>query len=457
VRCHGSLLFADLVEAGARLQILLTRDALARARLASYELFKRTVRPGDIVAVRGEIIATATGELTLAATSWQVAAKALRPTPLVGRIGPAGPRPESGLGRPGKLGPGAGDDRCPRLGGWPGDDPRLGEAGRPRWAAASETVRVRATVLAALRSALAQAGFTEVETPILQQIHGGANARPFRTHHNAADAELCLRIAPELALKRLVAQGNERVFEIGRSFRNEGVDAAHNPEFTSLEAYAAYTDYTAMRDLARALILACARAVHGGQAQLIGPDGKAVDISEPWSVRPVYEAVAAATGEPLSPELGLSGCRRLASRWAVAWGEAMATGEIIERLYDKLVAPKTVAPTFYLDFPCETSPLARRHRRDGRLAERWDLVVFGMELGTAYSELTDPVDQRARLTAQSLRAAGGDPEAMEVDEVFLAALESGMPPCGGLGLGVDRLIMALTGWSISETLALGSR
>lgn len=311
--------------------------------------------------------------------------------------------------------------------------------------------------MATIRAVLTGEGFLEVETPILTPVHGGANARPFRTHAWALDADLYLRIAPELNLKRLIAAGRECVFEVGRNFRNEGVDATHSPEFTSLEAYAAFTDYGTMRTLARRLVVACARAVHGGQALGFTRRGDQVDLSLPWPATTVHDAVACAIGQPITPDTPLEEVRGRASRAGVGWGEAMTSGEIVERMYDKLVEPGTVFPTFYLDFPVECCPLTRPHRRDARLAERWDLVAFGMELGTAYTELADPLDQRARLTAQSLRAAGGDVEAMEVDEDFLTALETGMPPTGGLGLGVDRIVMLLTGFPIRETLTFPLR
>jgi lysyl-tRNA synthetase class 2 len=303
----------------------------------------------------------------------------------------------------------------------------------------------------ALRRGLERRGFIEVETPILQPIHGGANARPFHTHINAYDEDLYLRIAPELYLKRLAVGGVERVFELGRNFRNEGVDRKHNPEFTSLEAYQAFSDYQGMRHLTEELIREAATAVHGS-AIAIAPDGREVDLSQPWRAVTVYQAVSEALGESVTPDTPLAHVRALASANDVEVTEEMTPGEAISELYDALVEGQTFAPTFYMDFPVETSPLTRRHRVDGRLAERWDLVAFGAEIGTAYSELTDPIDERDRLTAQSVKAAAGDPEAMELDEDFLTALEFGLPPMGGLGLGVDRTVMMLTGTSIRQTL-----
>jgi lysyl-tRNA synthetase class 2 len=316
---------------------------------------------------------------------------------------------------------------------------------------ASDILAVRAAVMATIRAVLTGQGFAEVETPILGPVHGGANARPFRTHSNAYHVDLSLRIAPELALKRLLVAGFPQVFEIGRNFRNEGVDASHNPEFTAVEAYCAWGDYQTMRQLARELILAMAVAVHG-RPTARAPDGTTLDLDRPWPQVTVCQAVSSAVGREVSPDGDPAALRRAAADHGLAVRPGAGPGRLIEDLYAALVEPATVAPTFYIDFPAETSPLTRPHRSRPGLAERWDLVACGMELGTAYSELTDPVEQRRRLMDQSRRAAHGDPEAMEVDESFLEALEFGLPPTGGLGLGVDRLVMLLTGANIRQTL-----
>jgi lysyl-tRNA synthetase class 2 len=258
---------------------------------------------------------------------------------------------------------------------------------------------------------------------------------------------LYLRIAPELYLKRLAVGGVERVFEIGRNFRNEGVDATHNPEFTMLEAYEAYGDYTTMRTLVRDLILAAA-----GDHTVLSRAAGTVDLREPWPVVPVYDAVSAALGEPITPADPVETLRARATAAGVPFQPGWNHGQLVLECYERLVEHRTVGPTFYTDFPVEVSPLTRQHREDPRLAERWDLVAFGMELGTAYTELVDPAELRRRLTAQSLQAAAGDPEAMELDEDFLDAFEYAMPPSGGLGLGVDRLVMLLTDRTIRETL-----
>ncbi|MDN8578483.1 bifunctional lysylphosphatidylglycerol synthetase/lysine--tRNA ligase LysX [Corynebacterium bovis] len=319
-------------------------------------------------------------------------------------------------------------------------------------------LRTRSEVLHAVRSVLHDRGYLEVETPILQQVHGGANARPFRTHINAHDLDLYLRIAPELFLKRLMCGGAERIFELGRDFRNEGVDSRHNPEFTVLEAYEAHGDYRSMMELTRELIQAAATAVHG-RPVVTGPDGDLVDISGEWPVRTVHgavsEALTAALGRAVevsveTPEDDLRAyCEAVGTAHRPGWD----AGKLTEELYSDLVEAVTTTPTFYVDFPESVSPLTRPHRSTPGLTERWDLVAYGMELGTAYSELTDPLEQRRRLEAQSLLAAGGDPEAMEVDEDFLRALEFGMPPTGGLGIGIDRVIMLIGGGSIRDVLA----
>jgi lysyl-tRNA synthetase class 2 len=313
-------------------------------------------------------------------------------------------------------------------------------------------MKARALTLRALRSTLDAAGFLEVETPILQPIHGGANARPFLTHANVGDTDLYLRIAPELALKKLLVVGMERIYELGKDFRNEGVDATHNPEFTALEVYEAFSDYERMRHLARDLIIAVATAIHG-EPVAIRPGGERVALDGPWPVVTVHEAVGRAIGLEVTTRTPVCALAQACAAHGVAVAEGMTALHIVADLYEKVVEPATTVPTFYTDFPVETSPLTRPHRRDPLLAERWDLVAWGAELGTAYTELADPVDQRERLTRQSLAAAAGDPEAMELDESFLTALECAMPPAGGLGLGVDRLIMALTGRTIRQTLA----
>jgi lysyl-tRNA synthetase class 2 len=316
---------------------------------------------------------------------------------------------------------------------------------------ARRSAELRAAVMHSIRAQLNERGFLEVETPVLTALHGGANARPFVTRSNAYDSRVYLRIALELYLKRLVVGGIERVYEIGRIFRNEGVDAAHNPEFTMLEAYQAYGDYTTIGELTRELVQRAAVAAFGSTV-IRRAGGSEYDIGGDWPKVTVHDAIAAVAGEEVTAATAEAGLRKLCERLDVPVAPGWNRGQIVLEMYERLVEKRTVQPTFYRDFPVEVSPLVRQHRSDPRLAERWDLVAFGAELGTGYSELADPVVQRARLTAQSLLKAGGDPEAMELDEDFLRALEYGMPPTGGMGMGIDRLLVTLTGENIRETL-----
>ncbi|MET7622563.1 bifunctional lysylphosphatidylglycerol synthetase/lysine--tRNA ligase LysX [Streptomyces sp. NPDC005408] len=423
VRDLGGVVFAVLRDWSGDLQLALTRDSCGADVLKG---FTSDVDFGDHVVVTGEIGASDKGELSVFVTHWQLTGKCLRPLPDK-RRGLADP--EARIRR-----------RYLDLVASPG---------------ARDVVRHRSTAVQALRQGLLERGYLEVETPMLQQIHGGANARPFTTHINAYDLDLYLRIAPELYLKRLCVGGLEKVFEMGRTFRNEGVSYKHNPEFTMLEAYQAFADYDVMLDLTRELIQGAATAAFGTPiAHKAGPDGKLVehDISGPWPVKTLYGAVSEALGEEVDADTEEAVLRRLCDRVGVPHTPDDTRGDVVLEMYERLVEERTKLPTFYKDFPTDVSPLTRQHRQDPRLAERWDLVAFGTELGTAYSELTDPVEQRRRLTAQSLLAAGGDPEAMEIDEDFLDALEYAMPPTGGLGIGVDRLVMFLTGLTIRETL-----
>ncbi|WP_030762935.1 bifunctional lysylphosphatidylglycerol synthetase/lysine--tRNA ligase LysX [Streptomyces sp. NRRL F-2664] len=423
VRDLGGVVFAVLRDWSGDMQLMLTRDEAGPEVLDS---FTSQVDFGDHVLVTGEPGASRTGEFSLVVRSWQLTGKCLRPLP----------DKRKGLADP--------EARVRRR--------YLDLVASPE---ARDVVRARSSAVQALRQGLLDRGYLEVETPMLQQIHGGANARPFRTHINAYDLDLYLRIAPELYLKRLCVGGMEKVFEMGRTFRNEGVSYKHNPEFTMLEAYQAFADYDVMLDLTRELIQGAATAAFGSPvAHKAGADGKLVvhDISGPWPVKTMYGAIGEALGEEVDADTDEHVLRRLCDRAKVPHGPQDTRGDVVLEMYERLVEERTVLPTFYKDFPTDVSPLTRQHRRDPRLAERWDLVAFGTELGTAYSELTDPVEQRRRLTAQSLLAAGGDPEAMELDNDFLDALEYAMPPTGGLGIGVDRLVMFLTGLTIRETL-----
>lgn len=423
VRDLGGVVFAVLRDWTGDAQLMFTRDESGPDVL---DAFTSQVDFGDHVVATGEVGASRSGEPSVVVGSWQLTGKCLRPLP----------DKRKGLADP--------EARVRRR--------YLDLVASPD---ARDVVRARSHAVQALRQGLLDRGYLEVETPMLQQIHGGANARPFRTHINAYDLDLYLRIAPELYLKRLCVGGMEKVFEMGRTFRNEGVSYKHNPEFTMLEAYQAFADYDVMLDLTRELIQGAATAAFGSPvAHKAGPDGKLVvhDISGPWPVKTMYGAISEALGEAVDADTEEHVLRVLCDRAGVPHGPDDTRGDVVLEMYERLVEERTELPTFYKDFPTDVSPLTRQHRKDPRLAERWDLVAFGTELGTAYSELTDPVEQRRRLTAQSLLAAGGDAEAMELDNDFLDALEYAMPPTGGLGIGVDRLVMFLTGLTIRETL-----
>ncbi|WP_406440496.1 bifunctional lysylphosphatidylglycerol synthetase/lysine--tRNA ligase LysX [Streptomyces sp. NBC_01613] len=417
VRDFGGIVFAVLRDWSGDRQLALTREDSGPA----LDRFTADTDIGDHITATGRAGVSDKGEPTVFVTSWQLIGKCLRPLPDK-RRGLADPEAKVRMRY-------------------------LDLVSSPD---ARAVIRARSTAVQALRQGLLERGYLEVETPMLQQIHGGANARPFTTHINAYDLDLYLRIAPELYLKRLCVGGMEKVFELGRTFRNEGVSYKHNPEFTMLEAYQAFADYDVMLDLTRELIQGAATAAFG--SPIAHKEGKEYDISGAWPVKTVYGAISETLGEEVDADTELEALQRLCDGAGVPYTADDGRGDVVLEMYERLVEEKTRLPTFYKDFPTDVSPLTRQHRTDPRLAERWDLVAFGTELGTAYSELTDPVEQRRRLTAQSLLAAGGDPEAMELDEDFLDALEYAMPPTGGLGIGVDRLVMFLTGRTIRETL-----
>ncbi len=424
IRDYGGVIFVHLRDWSAEIQLLLDNSALAAG--SGTDAFTAAIDLGDLVEITGTMGVSNAGTRSLLARDWRLIGKCLRPLP----------------------------DK------WNGlTDPEARV--RTRYVdlaintEARDLIRARSQVLRSIRDTLFAKDFIEVETPILQQIHGGANARPFATHINAYDLDLYLRIAPELYLKRLCVGGVERVFELGRAFRNEGVDFSHNPEFTLLEAYQAHADYLVWIDGCRELIQNAALAANGEPVVLRPrPDGALVpvDISGQWPVKTVHDAVSEALGEQIDAGTDLETLRRLCDGAQIPYHRQWDQGAVVLELYEHLVEDRTEAPTFYIDFPASVSPLTRPHRSKPGVAERWDLVAWGVELGTAYSELTDPVEQRRRLQEQSLLAAGGDPEAMELDEDFLQAMEYAMPPTGGVGLGVDRVVMLITGRSIRETL-----
>jgi lysyl-tRNA synthetase, class II len=418
-RVGGKLCFAMLRDGTGDIQVMISLARVGEEALAAW---KRDVDLGDHVGVTGEVITSRSGELSVLADSFGITAKALWPLPEKHR----------GLTDP---------------------EARV----RQRYLdlivnpVSRRLAEMRSAVTQSVRSALVARGYMEVETPILTPLHGGANARPFTTHYNAYDVEVYLRIALELYLKRLVVGGIEKVFEIGRNFRNEGVDSTHNPEFTMLEAYEAYGDYNTIAELTQSLAQGAAVAAFGSTV-IRRADGNEYDIGGEWRSLTVHEAISLALGEEVTPDTELPALLELSAKADVPLQPSWNRGQVILEMYERLVEKQTVEPTFYRDFPVEVSPLTRQHRVDPRLAERWDLVAFGAELGTGYSELVDPVVQRERLTAQSLLAAGGDPEAMQLDEDFLLALEYAMPPSGGMGMGLDRLMIMLTGENIRETI-----
>jgi len=417
IRNTGKLAFATLQEGiGTRLQVMLSLAEVGEEALADW---KAQVDLGDHVFVEGRVISSRRGELSVMARRWEMASKALRPLPVLHK--------------------------------------ELSEESRVRQRYADlvvrqearDMVRTKATALRAMRSVLESQGYVEVETPVLQLIHGGAAARPFRTHLNAFDQEMVLRIALELNLKKAVVGGVDRVYEMGRIFRNEGVDATHSPEFTMLEVYQAWGDQTSIGALMRDLYLGVADAL--GSRVVETPSGP-VDLGGEWRWLPVYEAVSEVVGETVTIDTPKETLLGYAAAHGVEVDPGLTKDKVFLELVGELVEPHLLQPTFLCDYPAIAQPLARPHREKEGLIEAWDLIIAGVERGTGFSELIDPVIQREVLTNQSLLAAGGDPEAMQIDEDFLRALEYGAPPMGGLGLGVDRLIMLFTGSNIRETI-----
>jgi lysyl-tRNA synthetase class 2 len=418
-RNTGKLCFASLQSGdGSRIQAMVSLAVVGEEQLARW---KELVDLGDHVYVRGQVISSRRGELSILVSDWAIAAKALLPLPNM----------YSELSEESRV-------RSRFL------DLIVRDQAR-------RTVRARATVNASLRQTFAAHDFIEVETPMLQVQHGGASARPFVTHSNAFDAELYLRIAPELYLKRAVVGGIDRVFEINRNFRNEGADSTHSPEFAMLEAYQAYTDYHGIADLTQELIQNAAVAV-AGSTTVTWADGTEYDLGGQWDRISMYDSLSAASGVPITPETPVDELQALAEANGVAAPPHATHGKWVEELWEHFVKGSLTHPTFVMDFPVDTSPLVREHRRIAGVVEKWDLYVRGFELATGYSELIDPVVQRERFVAQATLAAAGDLEAMRIDEEFLRAMEHGMPPMGGMGMGIDRLLMAITGLGIRETI-----
>jgi len=417
-RIGGKLCFAALQAGdGQRIQVMVS---LAEVGEASLDDWKALVDLGDHVFVSGEVISSRRGELSILAKEWKIASKAILPLPNL----------HSELSDEARV-------RSRYL------DLIVREQARV-------TVRARAAVNASLRATFTDHEYLEVETPMLQVMHGGASARPFATHSNAFDTELYLRIAPELYLKRAVVGGIDRVFEINRNFRNEGADSTHSPEFAMLEAYEAYGDYNQMADLTQELVQKAAIAVSDSTV-VTWADGTEYDLGGEWDRISMYDSLNSAAGLDVTPQTPVD---ELLVHAAAAGVEVRLPthGKLVEELWEHYVKGDLIRPTFVMDFPVDTSPLVRDHRSIPGVVEKWDLYIRGFELATGYSELVDPVIQRERFVEQAKLATKGDVEAMRLDEEFLRALEFAMPPTGGMGMGIDRLLMAITGLGIRETI-----
>src|SRR4051812_28235200 len=413
IRRQGRLTFATIRDREASIQLFVSQKVAGDDVMA----IVNDLDLGDWVGVEGVVMTTNKGELSIKVDAAQLLAKSLRPLP----------------------------DK------WKGlsdVDTRY----RQRYVDlivnedARRVFAIRFAAVAAIRRELADAGFVEVETPVLGHELGGATARPFVTHHNALDVDLYLRIAPELHLKRLVVGGFERVFEIGRVFRNEGVDTSHNPEFTMLEAYQAFADYHDMMELTERLVVTAARASRDGDT-VLELRGERIDLADAWPRATMVDLIREHAGVELNPSMDVVDARKVLDGLGLSYKDDWGAGRLTHEVYDQVVEPKLVRPTFVLDHPRETSPLARAHRDDPNLVERFEVVVNGNELANAYSELNDPIDQRGRFEAEARARAAGDAEAGTVDEDYLRALEFGLPPTGGMGLGIDRLTMLLAGVS----------
>ncbi|RPA56991.1 lysine--tRNA ligase [Gordonia oryzae] len=428
LRNKGKLCFATLQEGdGTQLQAMISFNGVGEQSLVRW---KAEVDLGDIVFVHGQVISSRTGELSVMADDWEMASKSLRPLPVAHK--------------------------------------EMNEETRVRQRyvdlimrpEARSIARTRISVMAELRAALGKRGFLEVETPMLQTLHGGAAARPFVTHSNAFDIDLYLRIAPELFLKRCIVGGIERVFEINRNFRNEGADSTHSPEFAMLETYQAYGTYDDAAVMTRELVQEVSQRALGTLTPTMA-DGEVYDLSGEWTSLQMYPSLSEALGQEIVPDGGadhpgstVDELLDVAAKVGlqIPTGKGYGHGKLVEELWEHMVGEKLSQPVFVRDFPVETSPLVRAHRSVPGVVEKWDLYVRGFELATGYSELVDPVIQRARFVDQARLAAAGDDEAMRLDEEFLTAMEYGMPPTAGTGMGIDRLLMALTGLGIRETI-----
>jgi lysyl-tRNA synthetase, class II len=415
IRRQGKLIFATLRDGTAAIQLFVSQAEVSEEGMATFARLDL----GDWVGVEGEVMTTRRGELSIKVATFTLLAKSLRPLP----------------------------DK------WHGlsdVDTRF----RRRYVdlivndEARRVFQIRFAAISAIRRFLDDQGFIEVETPVLHPVPGGAAAKPFVTHHNALDMDLFLRIAPELYLKRLIVAGFERVYEIGRVFRNEGLSTRHNPEFTMLEAYQAYADYTEMMTLTEELVAHAARQATGSTTvPLPGDteDAQPLDLAPPWPRRTLRDLIKEHAGVDVHPTMPQSELQKICDSLGVPHDPKWGPGKLVLEIYEKTTEHAIVGPMFVLDYPREVSPLARPHRDDPALVERFEVIVAGRELANAFSELNDPVDQRRRFEDQAALAAAGDDEAQPVDDDYLLALEYGLPPCGGLGIGIDRLAMLLAG------------
>jgi len=418
-RDTGKLCFATLREGdGTELQTMFSLDKVGEESLG---LWKSEIDLGDHVSVTGEVITSKRGELSILANEWQLASKSLRPLPV--------------------------------------EHKPLSEETRVRMRyvdlivrpEARQNARLRPQVMRQLRETFANRDFIEVETPMLQVMHGGAAARPFKTYSNAYDMDLFMRIAPELFLKRCVVGGLERVFEINRNFRNEGADSSHSPEFAMIEAYQAYGDWDTVAQLTKDLIQDSAMAVFGSHV-VTHHDGRQLDLGGTWREASLYDLLSEGVGVEVTAQTSIDELKVIATKLGMKIDPKWITGKLAEEIFEHVTEGQLNEPIFVRGYPVDTSPLVRAHRTIPGVVEKWDLYVEGFELATGYSELIDPVIQRERLVEQASLGAKGDVEAMPLDEDFLRAMEYAMPPMGGFGMGVDRLLMALTGLGIRETI-----
>lgn len=430
-RVMGKASFAELQDSKGRIQVYITRDDICPSddKELYNVVFKKLLDLGDFIGVEGYVFRTQTGEISVHAQKLTFLSKSIRPLPVVKE-------------KDGEVYDGF-------------SDPELRY--RQRYVDlivnqdVKETFRKRSIIIKTLRDALDEVGYTEVETPILQPIAGGASARPFITHHNSLDIDLYLRIATELYLKRLIVGGFEGVYEIGKNFRNEGMDKNHNPEFTCIELYVQYKDYNWMMSFTESLLERICIAVNGSAETVI--DGKTISFKAPYRRLPILEAIREKTGYDLSDK-NEDEIRAICKELKMEIDETMGKGKLIDEIFGEFCEGTFIQPTFITDYPIEMSPLTKKHRDNPALTERFELMVNGKELANAYSELNDPIDQEERFQDQLRLSEKGDDEAMFIDQDFLRALQYGMPPTSGIGIGIDRLVMLMTGQSYIQEVLL---